>query len=181
MLPTGMPSLALISAYGTRVVDEQGEQLLAARGQLPERLAKGSVPFGREQVLLGCLGVIVGDGLGGQRMPGAAGSPGRAQDAAAFAPGGGRQPAGKRGWVADLVQLIQKLEPDVLGDVLGVGGVDPVPAADGPDQRGIPFHQRVPGLLLAVPGPGHQAGDHRSSHPGLACWVRAGFAVMAFS
>jgi hypothetical protein len=66
-------------------VDEQGEQLLAARRQLPERLSQGGVPFGREQVLPGCLGVIVGDGPGGQRMPRVAGMPGRARDAAAFA------------------------------------------------------------------------------------------------
>ena len=46
MQPTGMPGLALISAYWHwRVRDEQGEQLLAAGRQLPERPA----PFGREQ------------------------------------------------------------------------------------------------------------------------------------
>ena len=51
------------------VVDEQGEQLLAARGQLLGRLAQRRVPFGREQVLLGWLGVIIGDGPGDQRVP----------------------------------------------------------------------------------------------------------------
>ena len=65
----------------------------------------------------------------------------------------------------DVVQLIHELEPDVLGDVFGVGGLQPVPAADRPDQRSIPFHQRVPGLPLAVPGPGHKAGDHRVIAP----------------
>jgi len=62
-----------------RILDEQGEQLLAARGQLPECLPQGGVPLGREQVLPGCLGVIVGDGPGGQRIPGVARAPGRAR------------------------------------------------------------------------------------------------------
>ena len=102
---------------------------------------------------------------GGQRMTGVAGSASGTQDAAAFAPGGGGQPAGKRGRVADVVQLIHELEPGVLGGVFGVGSLQPVPAADRPDQRGIPFHQRVPGLPLAVPGQGHQGGDHRVIAP----------------
>ena len=60
------------------------------------------MPFGREQVLFGRLGVIVCDGLG-KRMSGVAGSPDSAEDAAAFVLGGGGQPAGQRGRVADLV------------------------------------------------------------------------------
>jgi hypothetical protein len=39
-----------------------------------------------------------------------------------------------------------------LADVVGVGAAEPVPAADGPDQRGIPLHERVPRLLVAVSG-----------------------------
>ena len=43
----------------------------------------------------------------------------------------------------------------------------PVPAADGPDQRGVPLDQRVPRLLVAVSGAGHQVSDHQvSSHSG---------------
>ena len=61
-------------------MDEQAEQLLAARGQLPERLTQRRVPFGREQVLPGWLGVIIGDDPGGQRIPGVAGPPRRVQD-----------------------------------------------------------------------------------------------------
>jgi hypothetical protein len=36
---------------------------------------------------------------------------------------------GKRGRIADLAQLVHQLEPDVLADVAGVVGVQPVPAA----------------------------------------------------
>ena len=56
-------------------------------------------------------------------------------------PGSDGQPGGKRSRVAQAVQLIHELEPDVLGGVFGVGGLQPVPAADRPDQRGISFHQ----------------------------------------
>jgi len=96
---------------------------------------------------------------------------------AAFAPGGGGQPAGKRGRVADIVQLIHELEPDALGVV----GVQPMTAADGPGQRGLPVRQRVPGLPIAVPGPGYQAGDHWVIAPAAGLLVRAGSAAMAFS
>ena len=55
-------------------------------------------------------------------MPGSLRSPGGAQDPAAFPPGGGGQPAGQRGRVADPVQLVHQPQPDVLADVVGVGG-----------------------------------------------------------
>ena len=79
--------------------------------------------------------------------------------------GGGGQPAGQRGRIAQAVQVVHEVEPDGLGGVVGVGGLQPVPAADGPDQRGVPVHQLVPGLPVAVAGPGHQAGDHRVTAP----------------
>src|SRR5690242_19518091 len=53
-----------------------------------------------------------------------------------------------------------------------------MPAADRPDQRGVPFDQRVPGLLVAVPGAGQQIGDHGATAALLAggigaVWVRS--------
>ena len=107
MLPTGMPSLALISAYGTggssrsRAIScwQQG-------GSVRERLAQRRVPLGREQLLLRRYGLLVRDGLGVRRMPSVVRSPRRAQDTAAFAPGGGGQPAGKRGRIAQCAQLV---------------------------------------------------------------------------
>ena len=53
MLPTGTPSLALISAYDIGgVFEEQGNQLLAAGRQLRQRFAQRRVPLRREQLLL---------------------------------------------------------------------------------------------------------------------------------
>jgi hypothetical protein len=84
----------------------------------------------------------------------------RTQDTAAFAPGGGGQPAGKRGRITQGAQPVHQHQPDALSGILGVGVIETVPAADGPDQRGVPLHQGIPSLLVAVPGAGHQAGDH---------------------
>jgi hypothetical protein len=126
------------------------------------------VALGREQFVLGCLGVIVRDGLGTGRLAGIACCRRPAQDAAAFPAGRDSQPAGQRGRDGDGFQLVDKCEPDVLTDVLGVGVAQPVPAADRPDQRGVPFHQRVPRLVVTVPGAGHQIGD-RSATAALVC------------
>src|SRR5215472_5850171 len=52
------------------------------------------------------------------------------------------------------------MQPDALADVGGVVVTEPVPAADGPDQRGVLLHQCVPGLLIAVSGADHQVGGH---------------------
>jgi hypothetical protein len=76
------------------------------------------VPFGGEQVLLGLAGVLVRDGLVGQRVPGVAGPPCGAEDAAAFALGGGGQPAGQRGRIAQAVQVVDEVEPNGLGGVI---------------------------------------------------------------
>jgi hypothetical protein len=70
-----------------RILGEQGDQLLAAGWQLRERLAQGCVALGREQLLLGRLGVIVRDALGVRRIAGIACSRRGAQDAVAFPPG----------------------------------------------------------------------------------------------
>jgi hypothetical protein len=42
----------------------------------------------------------------------------------------GGQPAGKRGGLADPVELAHELQPDDLADVTGVGIAQLVPAAD---------------------------------------------------
>ena len=82
------------------------------------------------------------------------------QDALAFPPGRGSKPARERGRIADVAQLVHQQQPDVLAGVGGIGGVQPVPAAERPDQRGVPLHQRGPRALVAVPGACYQ-GDHR--------------------
>jgi Alpha/beta hydrolase len=48
----------------------------------------------------------------------------------------------------------------------GVGAAEPVPAADGPDQRGVPLDKGVPGLLVAICRAGHQVIDRRASTHG---------------
>jgi hypothetical protein len=107
MLPTGTPSLALISAYDIGgVFEEQGNQLLAAGRQLRQRFAQRRVPLRREQLLLRRYGMLVRDGLSVWRTPSVVRSPRRAQDTAAFAPGGSGQPTGKRGRIAQCAQLV---------------------------------------------------------------------------
>jgi hypothetical protein len=96
MLSAGTPSRALISAYDSAGSSASRASSCWQAGAAARRLAQGRVPLGRQQVLFDRLGVIVGDDLGGRRLPGVAGSPARTGDAAAFAPGGGGQPAGKR-------------------------------------------------------------------------------------
>src|SRR5262245_26738751 len=66
-----------------------------------------------------------------------------------------------------MAQVVHQLEPDGLGDVLGVGGSQPVPSADRPDQRGVPLNECVPRLILAIAGAHHQSGDCQV----IAHWV----------
>ena len=79
MLPTGMPSLALISAYGTggswmsRAIKPP-----VAGGQVGECLAQRHVALRHEHLLLDHLSLIVWDGLGIQRIPGSVWSAHRA-------------------------------------------------------------------------------------------------------
>jgi hypothetical protein len=62
--------LALISAYGTGVLDEDGNQLLALRRQAREPLEQRSVAFGREQLMFRHLSLLVGDVTGARRVSG---------------------------------------------------------------------------------------------------------------
>ena len=79
-------------------------------------------------------------------MPGTGDAPGKLQSPrrrprlSAFPPGGGGQPAGQRAGILDFIQLIHDLSPDALAYGPGIGVVQPVPAADRPDQRGVPLN-----------------------------------------
>jgi hypothetical protein len=141
--------------YG-RVRDEHGDQLLAVRGQLGERLAQRRMALGRQQLLVGPAGPLVRKAVDVQRIPGRVRYVARAQDAEAFPPGGGGEPAGQRGRLADLVQLVHQAQPDALADVVGVGAAESVPAADRPNERGVPLDEGVPRLLVAVSGAPYQ-------------------------
>jgi hypothetical protein len=124
-------------------------------GDRPASRRSGRSPHGRR-----C------DGLG-ERMSGVAGSPDGAEDAAVFVlGGGGGQPAGQRGRVAQAVQVVDELEPDGLGGVMGVGGLQPA-GAGGRWTRpaGRTGLSARPGLPVAVRGPGHQAGYHQVIAP----------------
>src|SRR2546430_6049330 len=83
----------------------------------------------------------------------------RAPDPDAFALDGGAEPASKRGRVAEAVRLVHQVQPDGLADIVGVRATQPVPAADGPDQRGVPLDEGVPGLLVAVSRAHYQVSD----------------------
>ena len=152
MLPTRMPSLALISAddTGGSAVSRAsscwqpgGSCPNASRSAACRSAASRSCSAARA-----CSSVMVSAASAYAALQVA----GRPQDAAAFAAGGGGQPAGQRGRIAQAVQVVHEGEPDGLGGVLGVGGLQPVPAADGPDQRGVPVHQLVPGCWLPLRG-----------------------------
>ena len=83
----------------------------------------------RQEFLLDGRGLLVGDGLGVQPRLGVLGPRG-ARHSPAFAAGGGGQPAGDRGRVADVAELVDQQQPHALRDVLGVGAGQPVAAAD---------------------------------------------------
>jgi hypothetical protein len=85
MLPAGMPAGSDLRVRQRRILNERGEHLLAARGQLPERLPHRRVPFGCGQVLLSRRGVIVGMVLAVGAYPPSQGRR-AARDVAAFAP-----------------------------------------------------------------------------------------------
>ena len=117
--------------------------------------------LGREQVLIGRPGLLVGHGLGVERVPGRVRPAGRADQARALPAGGGGEPSGQRGWLADRAQVVHQAQPDALADVVGVGAAEPVLTADRPDQRGVPLDQGIPRALVAASGPGHQVGGPR--------------------
>ena len=162
MLPTAIPSLSLISAYGTggssiskriNCWPDSGRSCNASHSAAWRSAASSSC-----SAVPAC---SIREGLDVHYVPARQGSPRRASDAEAFSPGHGGQPARKRGRIPDLVQVVHQLQPDALADVLGVGVAEPVPAADRPDQRGVPLDERVPRLLVAVSGASHQVNDHR--------------------
>jgi len=109
MLPTGMPSLALIRAYGT------GGSLISSAIGCQNVLEHG--------------GLVVRDVVGVYRLRGGVWRRCPVQDALAFPPGCGGEPAREQGRIADLAELVHQLQPDVLAGVAGAGAVQPVPAA----------------------------------------------------
>lgn len=132
------------------------------------------MPLGGQQLLFGDLGMVVEDTLSVQRQRGGLWAVCRAQDPGAFEPGGGGQPPRQGVRAAEVAKLFHQAEPDALAGVLGLGGAQPVPAADGPHQRRVPLDNRVPRLLVTGCGAHHQVGDrliivHRV-HP-LLCLV----------
>jgi hypothetical protein len=66
------------------------------------------------------------------------------------------QPARKRSRIADRIEVRDQLQPDTLPGVLGVGAVQPMATADGPDERGEAFDHGVPRLPIAILGPPQQ-------------------------
>ena len=144
-----------------RVGDQQGQQPLAIGGQVAERGAQRGVPLGHEQLIPGHRGLLVRQLLGVRHLL-TCGQPGPgAPDPVAFPLGRGGEPARQRSRFAQVVQLFHQAQPDGLADVLGVGAVQLVPAADRPDQRRIPVDQRVPRRPVAVSGSCHQVDDLR--------------------
>jgi hypothetical protein len=57
------------------------------------------------------------------------------------------------------VDVLEQPQPRVLDDVRGVALAQPVAERDGPQQRHVATHDRVPRLLVAVRGRPDQAGD----------------------
>jgi hypothetical protein len=160
MLSAGMFSEALIWASVTGwVLEEHGDQLLAAGRQASECLAQRSVPFSCQQFLLRHSALLVRDPPEVRHAPAGVRSWRCVPGPDAFPPGGGSQPVGQRGRIADPVRLARQLQPDVLVNVAGVGVAQLVHAADRPHQRRVSLDEVIPCPLVAVPG----AGPHRSS------------------
>ena len=153
-----------------RVFEQQGDQLLTGGRQGRERLAQRGVALGRQQFLVGRRGPLVGQELGVQHVPGRRPPLPGVREPKAFPPGHGHQPARERGRIPELAQLAGQLQPHVLADVVGVGAVQPVLAADGPEQRGEPHHQCVPGEIVVPGGAGHEVSErHRVSARAHRC------------
>ena len=153
-----------------RVLKQQGDQLLAGGRQCGERLAQRGVALGGEQVLVGGPGLVIGHGLDIGHVSGWRRFLRGAQDLKALSAGHGDEPAWEGGRVADLVQVADQLQPDLLAHVLGVGVGQPVFAADRPDQRAELLDQGIPGVLIARCGAGHEVNDDRVvAHRVTAC------------
>jgi hypothetical protein len=133
--------------------------MLARRRQVGERLAQRRLPFSPQQLTIGRRGLLVGDAAGVQPMARRTGSACRAHDPTAFAAGGSGQPAGQRGRVADLADLVHQLQPDGLPGVVGFGAIELVPAADRPHQRGVPIYDGIPRPLVALSRAPRQVSD----------------------
>src|SRR5690242_14244482 len=119
--------------------------------------------LGHEKFMLRRCRLFVRDVLGVQHIVGRLSSPRCAQYPAAFAPGGGGEPARKCGRLADGCKLVHELQPYALADVLGVGAAELVPMTDRPNERGVPLDEYIPRLLVVVSGACHQISDRRAA------------------
>src|SRR5262249_25247953 len=88
-----------------RAFDDQRSKSLAVRRQAGERFAERCVPLRDEQFLLRYPCLLVRDVLAVKRVPGSLRTAHGAQGPAAFTLSGGGQPAGQRGWIAEVVEL----------------------------------------------------------------------------
>lgn len=160
MLSTGMPSVTLISAYGTGgCAMSKASSCWQDGGQVAERRAQRRVALGHKQFLFGCPDLPGRDVPGMQGLPASVRSVRGAPDTPAFLLIAGGEPAGDRGRIADCRKLVHELLPDSLPDVGSVGAAQPASAADGPDERGVPVDECVPRLFVAVSGAPHKVGD----------------------
>ena len=173
MLPIGMPSLALISAYGTGgSVLSRPSQFLAARRAAP-RTPRAARRGARRRAALPQ--PPAGPASGRSAGPGPAPAASYPWDGARVRTRAGSwwpaSPAARPDRAGDLA--VHQREPDGLAYILGVGPLQPVAAADRPDQRGVPLDECVPGLLArrswrALPGrrlAGNQPSGYRPFVP----------------
>jgi hypothetical protein len=106
---------------------QQGSRAAGQQGQ--ECLAQSGLPLGRVQLVIGRRGLLTGGKAGLGSVAGRVQATHGARDPQAFPAGRGGEPASQRGRIADLIDVPYQLQPDVLGDVAGVGVAQPVPAA----------------------------------------------------
>jgi hypothetical protein len=73
--------------------------------------------------------------------------------------GGRRQPAGQRGRLAELIEVLDEQQPHVLPYILKIMAAEPIPSADCIDQRGVTLHDLVPRTLVTFGGTTNQRND----------------------
>ena len=156
MLPAGMPSWALIWAYDrgwspvSRAIScwqQRGRRVNASRSAASRSAASSSCS---------AVGVCASGMLSASSTyPAACGSRAARRARAHSRRVVVASQPGQRGRLAEFAQVVEELEPDCLADVVGIGAAQLVPAADRPDQRGVPLDQGVPRPLVAVRGAGY--------------------------
>ena len=174
MLPTGIPSLALISAYG-RGGSWSSRPISRWPPDGRSRNASRSAAF-RSAASSSCSAAPAwssGRVSASSAHPVASGLPARRTRWHSRRVVVASQPGSAAG-SCRLPRCPYQVQPDGLADVLGVSAAQPMPTADRPDQRGVPLDECVPRLLLAVLGARHQVGygqviAHRVAVPSCRC------------